>query len=534
MRIVQIVCFFGMSAGAVLLALLSVMYWPPRMGVDLAGGVRWVYEIDREAIQAASPQAVSPETVDWDALLPALKRRVDPGATQGCIVRRSADWQVEIIAVVHEDKEVARIQDRIAAAGVLEFRVVANIFDHQEIIDLARNHATDTELCRLRHVVDGERPVGYWARVGRQNVPGPDGLRPLSVHVVGDVIRDASTGQLVEVPLRYASFDELQLARYLADRDIEEVEVLMALDDGFDVTGSHLARVAMAWDESGRPCVNFTMTSRGAELIAGLTGTNLPDWNREYYRRLGIMLDGTLLSAPRVMSSISDRGRITGSFTEREVEFLSGILQAGTLPVPLQRIPVSETAVAPDARATSRMAAILWISTALVLIVWVVMLLRHGVCGLDGCLASLLQILLTLTAILLLRVAVSQSGVLAAAIVSVVTAVGNTAICYWSCPGTTVEPQEPARFWRGLGVATALVALVFGCLLVSAAFLYALAGFPGREVAVAVLLGSQAALLTSTVCLPALIAMTIAQTVGADASTRHTLKRTLQRGPAEA
>ncbi len=297
MRIVQVVCLLGISASTVFLTLLSVMYWPPRMDVELAGGVRWVYEIDREAMQAASSEAVSPDTVDWNSLLPALKRRVDPGLTQGCIVRRLADWQVEIIAAVHEAEEAARIQNRIAAAGVLEFRVVANAFDHQSIIDRARHQAADVDRCRSRYVLDGDRAVGYWARVGRQNVSSPDGIHPLSVHVVGDVIRDAGTGQLVEVPPEFASFDERQLARYLAGRDIEEVEVLMALDDGFDVTGSHLARVAMAWDESGHPCVNFTMTSLGAQLMAGLTSTNLPDHDRQYYRRLGIMLDGTLLSA---------------------------------------------------------------------------------------------------------------------------------------------------------------------------------------------------------------------------------------------
>jgi hypothetical protein len=154
--------------------------------------------------------------------------------------------------------------------------------------------------------------------------------------------------------------------------------------------------------------------------------------------------------------------------------------------------------------------AILWISAALVFIAWAAMLMRHGVCGFGGCLASLLQILLTMTAILLLRVAVSHFGVLAATTVSVLTAVGNAMICHWTCPKKT--PLEPACHWWRLGITTALVAVVFGCLFAIATALYALAGWSGRDVAVAMLLSSAAALLTSLVCLPGLIALNFAAT----------------------
>jgi SecD/SecF fusion protein len=497
--------YSGMFAGAVLLALVSVVCWPPRLGVDLGGGVRWIYRVDRQAMQTASLQAVPPEMVDWDSLVHALQQRIDPLAFGDCRVRALSDGQIEIIASVRDDADIVWIRNLIAAAGVLEFRAVANQLDHHDIIELAREQATSADQVHSRRVWDGERPVGFWARVGRQNVPGRDGIRPLSVHVAGDIVRDAATGQILEVPLHhYASYDEWELARYFADREVDEIEVLLAVDDGFDVTGDHIAWVSQTWDESARPCVNFTMTSRGAKLMLGLTGTNLPDPQREFYRRLGIMLDGTLLSAPRVMSAISDRGRITGEFTEEQTAHLVAILRAGSLPAPLQSTPVSETFIAPDARATGRVAWTLWISLGIVLVVWIVLLLRHGLCGLGGCLASLLQILLTLTAVLLLRLAVSPAVVLAAAVVAVLAALGSATICHLGCPGRTSEPREPGHLFRRLGLGAAITGIVFGSLLMSSIVLYSLGSFPARDVATIVLVGSVAALASSMVCLTAL------------------------------
>jgi SecD/SecF fusion protein len=89
------------------------------------------------------------------------------------------------------------------------------------------------------------------------------------------------------------------------------------------------------------------MTDRGAGLMGGLTGTALPDRDRGVYRMLGIVLDGELLSAPRVMSLIADRGRITGAFTQEEVDYLVGIVQAGALPIALKKTPISEKPFGP-------------------------------------------------------------------------------------------------------------------------------------------------------------------------------------------
>ena len=64
-----------------------------------------------------------------------------------------------------------------------------------------------------------------------------------------------------------------------------------------------------------------------------------------FYRHLAIMLDERLLSFPRLITTISESGRITGDFTEEEVDFLVGILRAGRLPATLKKEPISENQI---------------------------------------------------------------------------------------------------------------------------------------------------------------------------------------------
>jgi preprotein translocase subunit SecD len=75
--------------------------------------------------------------------------------------------------------------------------------------------------------------------------------------------------------------------------------------------------------------VEFTLTPAGAEKFGRETGKNVG-------RKLAIVLDGRVESAPVINSRISDRGVITGRFTTREVDELAKVLKAGALPASIK------------------------------------------------------------------------------------------------------------------------------------------------------------------------------------------------------
>jgi SecD/SecF fusion protein len=128
-----------------------------------------------------------------------------------------------------------------------------------------------------------------------------------------------------------------------------EVLVVVDPDPAWNIEGKHFRNVTAAYDETGTPCLSFTMSSAGGKIMEYVTGSHLPDHDRGTYYQLGIVFDGRLISAPRIMSAISDRGRITGRFTKEEVDTMVAVLQAGELPVALSPEPVSRQAVPPGA-----------------------------------------------------------------------------------------------------------------------------------------------------------------------------------------
>ncbi len=108
---------------------------------------------------------------------------------------------------------------------------------------------------------------------------------------------------------------------------------------GRDLTGAEPSR-----DINGRPSVNFTLTRDGATRFARVTGQNVG-------RLLAIVLDKRVVDAPEIHSQISDRGEITGNFTQEKASDLSLVLRSGALPASIKYL--SEETVGPSLGADS-------------------------------------------------------------------------------------------------------------------------------------------------------------------------------------
>ena len=90
----------------------------------------------------------------------------------------------------------------------------------------------------------------------------------------------------------------------------------------------------------------------GADKMMRLTAANLPD-SDGFKRRMAIIMDEKVLSAPELNSTIAASGVIQGRFTREEVEFLVTILRAGRLPATLSEEPASEQRVGAGLGATT-------------------------------------------------------------------------------------------------------------------------------------------------------------------------------------
>lgn len=96
------------------------------------------------------------------------------------------------------------------------------------------------------------------------------------------------------------------------------------------VTGSMLidARPALGGRTGGEPIVLFSFNDEGAEKFYELTSKNIN-------RQLAIILDGEVISAPRVESAIRTSGSITGNFSGNEAKKLAYLLKSGSFAAPV-------------------------------------------------------------------------------------------------------------------------------------------------------------------------------------------------------
>ena len=334
---IGLILFSFISAVAVLAA------FPLKYGVDLRGGTILVYELEQdEAVQGVDGQMeVSASTKKAKDLMASLTERLNPSGTNEIVIRPYGERQLEIIVPNTNDAEVDVIKRKIDTAGILRFAIVANGRDHPGLIERAtKNQSSDDARVRAARELrdDDKRLIGLWAAVDREDKDvNPD--RPLRVEVAGDVLRDGATHQLVNAPRVGAE----SLTLWMQSQGIDSLEVLMAINPDFDITGEELSYVSSTNDSKGAPAVDFGLKDVSADRFYALTLKNSPEG--EFYRRLGIVLDGRLMSAPQINSAIRSRGQITGRFSRPEVKFLVSILQSGSLPAALVKTPVAENKI---------------------------------------------------------------------------------------------------------------------------------------------------------------------------------------------
>jgi preprotein translocase subunit SecD len=111
------------------------------------------------------------------------------------------------------------------------------------------------------------------------------------------------------------------------------------------LTGEYLQNADQTWDQqTGRPEVSYELDRQGAPLNERLTSENVG-------RKMAIILDEKVNSAPVIESRIGARGRITlGGFgdpfrMQQEAKDLVAVLRSGALPAPLRK--TFETQVGP-------------------------------------------------------------------------------------------------------------------------------------------------------------------------------------------
>ena len=372
---IALIIFSALTASIVLMAR------EPNLGIDLGGGTILEYEVDQqkkdEVVGAGGGQGLMAKMVD------SIRQRLDPAGVRQVSIRESGLERIEIKIPRVSQAEVDLLKRKLVTAGNLEFRILADqemdaalvrrsegdgeanvrvIKDedqparksepmHDQVVAIARNSAGEI-------VTMGGMERARWINVAPDKAAavrsdpdlitrlGPDGKQIQQLIILGREL-----AEWMEVGMQESSVaGQPPTPRVMVDaftvqrpRDDGGVDVLVKIDDQ-NVTGGYLSG-ANPGISDGRVAVNFNFNVTGAKKFGQLTGANVRPSGRK--RRLGIVLDDELLSAPSLNSVIRDSGQITGDFTQDDVDWLVGVLNAGSLPAALNKIPISEQRVEP-------------------------------------------------------------------------------------------------------------------------------------------------------------------------------------------
>ncbi|MEK7309884.1 MAG: protein translocase subunit SecD [Planctomycetota bacterium] len=130
-------------------------------------------------------------------------------------------------------------------------------------------------------------------------------------------------------------------------RDRSEQGTRVLVSNKVELTGEHIVKAGTRFVQMEGLAVEFEFDPYGAKVFANLTQKHAESVVGDDARRLAIILDNKLVSAPLIKNPITDgEGIITGRFTAQQSQDLATVLRSGSLPASLEII--SENYVGPS------------------------------------------------------------------------------------------------------------------------------------------------------------------------------------------
>ena len=303
------------------------------LGLDLQGGIHLVLQVDT---QKAVENTVSRTYGELRSFMRQHKIRIKSldqvGGTQialalgdekkipeakGLLADEYRDFTVQdkssgqgeqTILMTIKDAEAERIKKMAAEKALMKIRNRVDEYGAREP-DI-RPQGDDRIIVQLPGAVDEEKARREIGRTGN--------LEFKLVDESNDV-RDALQGTI-------PPGDEI---RYYRKEDPQMGGRPILLKKETLLTGEYLSEARVRFDNSnGQPYVAIKFNAKGSRIFAKITEENI-------HKRLAIVLDGEVYSAPVIQSKITGEGMITGNFTDESAKSLALILREA-FPTPVK------------------------------------------------------------------------------------------------------------------------------------------------------------------------------------------------------
>ncbi len=310
------------------------------LGLDLQGGLNLLLGVDtKEALKsryASIASSIEYETSQKSILVTSIQVQDDEVAFE--LVDSDESEALESLL-----REIRGVKFESSNGHYI---IAMTPQEQEEVKKQAIEQAIATIRNRLNQFGLGEPSV---TRQGRENIlvelPGIKNTQ--QEDRIRDLISKAAFLQMMAVDEervnRVYTMSELEAQKYndvileyapttkeakLAQESQNETTPKLLLKAIPILDGSMIADARVAYDQNNQPVVSFELNSQGAKRFADFSAANIG-------KRMAIVLDSKIYSAPSIRERIAGSGQISGNFTPEEATDLAITLRSGALPAPL-------------------------------------------------------------------------------------------------------------------------------------------------------------------------------------------------------
>jgi SecD/SecF fusion protein len=344
------------------LSVFALFLREPRYGIDLKGGSTLFYRVKPDATADLTGDVVG-------QCIGVMQRRLDPQGLQASTFRPLGKDQIEIQLAGADKAEVERVKEKLTQLGKLEFRIVA---EKDELVNAGIQVDDET---KKRQALEQQ-------------------------------IKEASAkGQVPPPPYVGPQPEKFRWFYYTPKENaaVTAVGEFLKMEPQYAVAGENLQKASAGSDSLGLPAVHFELKPDKAREMGTLTGNNVK-------RRMAIVLNGYVESAPVINSQISDSGVIEkpGGYDSKELKDMVEVLRAGSLPVKPELL--HESTIGPTLGEESiRLGWIACLAAAAIIVLF--MLVYYRLAGLIANLALILNLVLLVAIMILFNATFTLPGI---------------------------------------------------------------------------------------------------------------------------
>jgi preprotein translocase subunit SecD len=267
------------------------------------------------------------------------------------------------------------------------------------------------------------------------------------------------------------------------------------------ITGRDMRSAKQGPDSFNQPAVHFELKADAAGRFAKATGENIN-------RRLAIVLDRSIVSAPNIEGRIADQGQISGSFTMQEAEDLALKLRSGALPASLTYL--QQQTIGPTLGADSIRSGLIASAASLALVA-LFMLFYYRLSGVNSVVALVFNLIILLGVMSYINATMTLPGIAGFVLIMGVGVDSNVLI--FERIKEELAAQRGVRASLNTGFSRVFLTLIDTHIaaVISAAFLFQFGTGPIRGFATTLFWGLASNLFTATFVSKTMFEMVLAE-----------------------